>query len=133
MVTLLGCLLNLNGSRALIEGGVPLVVFAGDEAEMGKPIGSDLMQGTLTLPSLLLMDRYPKDNPVKRAFRTRRPKPELIVEAVNMVRNSDILDESYGVARDFRDRALKSLSALPSGPARSSLEDIAEYVLGRTS
>ncbi len=107
--------------------------FAGNEEEMGKPIGSDLMQGTLTLPSLILMERYPKDNPVKRAFRTRKPKPELIVEAVNMVRESDILDESYRVARDFRDRALKALSALPSGAARSSLEDIAEYVLDRRS
>jgi geranylgeranyl pyrophosphate synthase len=107
--------------------------FAGNEEEMGKPIGSDLMQGTLTLPSLILMERYPKDNPVKRAFRTRKPKPELIVEAVNMVRNSDILEESYRVARDFRDRALQSLSALPAGAGRSSLEDIAEYVLDRTA
>jgi geranylgeranyl pyrophosphate synthase len=107
--------------------------FAGNEEEMGKPIGSDLMQGTLTLPSLILMERYPKDNPVKRAFKTRKPKPELIVEAVNMVRNSDILEESYRVARDFRDRALGSLTALPAGAARSSLEDIAEYVLERNS
>ena len=49
--------------------------FAGDEEEMGKPIGSDLMQGTLTLPSLLLMDRYPKDNPIKKAFRRRSRSP----------------------------------------------------------
>ena len=48
--------------------------FAGEEEEMGKPIGSDLMQGTLTLPSLLLMERYPKDNPIKRAFRSKKPK-----------------------------------------------------------
>src|SRR5713101_7539224 len=29
--------------------------FIGDEEQMGKPVGSDLIQGTLTLPSLLLM------------------------------------------------------------------------------
>ena len=107
--------------------------FAGDEEEMGKPIGSDLMSGTLTLPSLILMERYPKDNPVKKAFRTKKPRPEHIVDAVNMVRNSDILEETYRVARDFRDRAVASLGALPSGPARRSLEDIATYVLERRS
>jgi geranylgeranyl pyrophosphate synthase len=48
-----------------------------------------------------------------------------------MVLNSDILNEVYGVARDFRDRALAALGTLPAGPARSSLEDIAEYVLER--
>ena len=105
--------------------------FAGDEEEMGKPIGSDLLQGTLTLPSLLLMDRYPKDNPIKKAFRTKKPKPEHVAEAVYMVLNSDILNESYAVARDFRDRALASLRTLPANDARSSLEDIAAWTLDR--
>jgi geranylgeranyl pyrophosphate synthase len=107
--------------------------FLGDEEEMGKPIGSDLMQGTLTLPSLLLMERYPRDNPIKRAFRSKKPKAEHIAEAVAMVRSSDILDESYRVARDFRDRAIGALATLPRDDARSSLEDIAEYVLERRS
>ena len=107
--------------------------FLGDEEEMGKPIGSDLMQGTLTLPSLLLMERYPRDNPIKRAFRSKKPKAEHIAEAVAMVRNSDILDESYRVARDFRDRGIAALATLPRDDARSSLEDIAEYVLDRRS
>jgi geranylgeranyl pyrophosphate synthase len=105
--------------------------FAGDEQEMGKPIGSDLMQGTLTLPSLILMERHPKDNPIKKAFRTRKPKTEHVAEAVYMVLNSDILNESYNVARDFRDRALTALRTLPDNPARAALEDIGEYVLDR--
>ncbi|MBF6599250.1 MAG: polyprenyl synthetase family protein [Dehalococcoidia bacterium] len=105
--------------------------FAGDEAEMGKPIGSDLMQGTLTLPSLLLMDRYPKDNPIKRAFRTRKPKEQHVAEAVSMVRNSDILNESYAVARDFRERALASVRGLPADDARASLEAIADWTIER--
>jgi geranylgeranyl pyrophosphate synthase len=107
--------------------------FAGDETEMGKPIGSDLMAGTLTLPSLLLMERYPKDNPIKKAFRSKRPRAEHVAEAVYMVLNSDILNETYAVARDFRDRALGALVTLPATDARATLEDIAAYVLERRS
>jgi geranylgeranyl pyrophosphate synthase len=105
--------------------------FAGDEEEMGKPIGSDLLQGTLTLPSLLLMERYPKDNPIKKAFRYRKPKEEFVAQAVRMVLDTDILDETYRVARDFRDRAVAALQALPRDEPRAALEDIAEYILDR--
>ena len=56
-----------------------------------------------------------------------------VAQAVAMVRSSDILDESYGVARDFRDRAIAALAGLPRDDARSSLGDIAEYVLERRS
>lgn len=107
--------------------------FSGDEEEMGKPIGSDLLQGTLTLPSLLLMERNPRDNPIRKAFRTKKPKPGHVAEAVRMVVESDILDEVYGVARDFRDKAVSSLAGLPATEARAALEDIADYILERRS
>ncbi|MDH5201457.1 MAG: polyprenyl synthetase family protein [Candidatus Bathyarchaeota archaeon] len=104
--------------------------FSGDEKEMGKPIGSDLMQGTLTLPSLLLMERSPKSNPIKRLFRDRRCTKHL-AEAILMVQNSDILEESYAVARDFAQSARAALEPLPDTPARHALSDITEYVLER--
>ena len=104
--------------------------FKGDEEEMGKPVGSDLLQGTLTLPSLLLMERYPGDNPVKRFFRHRR-SPRHLAEALDVVLNSGIIDECYRVAGDFRDRAQAALRALPMAAARESLAEIADYMLER--
>ncbi|OGO50133.1 MAG: hypothetical protein A2148_10875 [Chloroflexi bacterium RBG_16_68_14] len=104
--------------------------FEGDEEELGKPTGSDLMQGTLTLPALLLMERNPDDNPVKKLFRNKRRR-EHLAEAIFMIQNSDILDESYAVARDFRDRAVAVLEPLPGTPERAALVDIADYVIRR--
>ncbi len=106
--------------------------FTGDEKEMGKPIGSDLMQGTLTLPSLLLMERYPEDNPVKRLFGNRK-RGEHLAQAIDMIVNSDIISESYRIAHDFGDRAASALEPLPEAPARTSLAEISDYVLDRRS
>ncbi len=74
--------------------------LTGDEAEMGKPVGSDLMQGTLTLPALILMDRYPEDNPVQKFLAS--PSKELLAPAVEAIRGSDIPQESYEMARNVR-------------------------------
>lgn len=106
--------------------------FSGDEAQMGKPVGSDLLQGTLTLPSLLLMERMPRDNPVERLFQHRRSR-RYLAEAVEMVLNSGVLDECYRVAGEFRDRAQAALEAVPAGGARESLVDVADYVVQRKS
>jgi len=106
--------------------------FSGDEAEMGKPAGSDLMQGTLTLPALLLIERHPANNPVQRYFAGAR-RAESLRRSLAMIRESDILDESYAVACDFRDRALAALGSLPASGPKDSLREVAYWVTQRRS
>jgi octaprenyl-diphosphate synthase len=104
--------------------------FVGTEQELGKPAGSDLAQGTLTLPALILNERYPQDNPVKRLFQDRK-KVENIQLAIDQVRNSSIVDECYQVARDHCDEACRQVRKLPDGPSRQSLIDLADFVVIR--
>ncbi|HZP26863.1 MAG TPA: polyprenyl synthetase family protein [Dehalococcoidia bacterium] len=106
--------------------------FTGDETEMGKPVGSDLWQGTLTLPSLILMDRYPQDNPVTKLFGNRRRR-EHLDQAVTMVRESDIPGESFAMARSFCDKAREAISILPERPALETLLNLTDYILERSS
>ena len=104
--------------------------FVGTEEEMGKPVGSDLAQGTLTLPAMLLLERYPEDNPVRKVFQNRGG-PEDIRQAIELVRSSSIVPECYKVASDYCTRACRNLKLLPDNTSRQSLMDLADYVVER--
>ena len=101
--------------------------FTSTEEAMGKPVGSDLTQGTLTLPAMLLMERHPEDNPVKRLFETRDTKN--VALAIEMVRNSSIIEECYRTASEYCDKACRNLNSLPDNTSRQALLDLAEYVI----
>jgi len=115
--------------------------FSGDEDEMGKPVGSDLMNGTLTLPTLILIERHPASNPVEKFFAGGRNKDRDLQQAVEMVRESDILDEALAVAHDFRNKALTALeSPILAGintpaanEARRTMAGLAHFVTDRRS
>lgn len=110
--------------------------FTSTEKSMGKPIGSDLMQGTLTLPSMLILERYPGDNPVKRFFENRErlseeEKQDYIRQAQDMVGNSPIAEDCRRVASEYSQNACRHLEALPGGTHRRALAELASFVLMR--
>ena len=104
--------------------------FEGAEEIVGKPVGSDLANGVLTLPAIIAMERSPNDNPVRALF-VEPGDERRLAEAVAMVQDPAIIEESYECARSLCHRSLECLTELPRIPARDSLEEIVEYVLTR--
>jgi octaprenyl-diphosphate synthase len=120
--------LNLGISFQIVDD---IFDYIGTEQEMGKPVGSDLAQGTVTLPTMMLMERYTEDNPVKRIFRNEGDKGENIKEAIELVRRSKIVEDCYRIASEYSDRASCNLDRLPDTPSRQALYTMAEYVIKR--
>ncbi|OGN90256.1 MAG: hypothetical protein A2158_08595 [Chloroflexi bacterium RBG_13_46_14] len=101
--------------------------FTSTEEELGKPVGSDLTQGTITLPSLMIMEKYPEDNPIIKLFENKEGQAE-IDRAIEIVKNSTITDECYEIAEDFCRRACRDIKKLPECETRTCLEELANYM-----
>lgn len=104
--------------------------FVGSEKDLGKPVGADLAQGTVTLPAYKLLERYPEDNPLLKIAK-RENLDGNIKKVIQMVRGSGIIDECYKLAEDYCKTACRDLDKLPDKPAREALVALADYVVKR--
>jgi geranylgeranyl pyrophosphate synthase len=77
------------------------------------------------------MERFPGDNPVEKYF--ARPGKDRLAQAVKMISDLGIAEESYQMARDFCARANEAISVLPDGPDRQTLTELTDYILDRRS
>jgi len=107
--------------------------FVGDEASMGKPVGSDLRQGTITLPAIRLLEEDPENAIIRRIFDDGDASDATIREAVAVVNDSPGIAFALAEARRFARAAVDHLSELPDNASRRALENLSEYVIQRVS
>ena len=105
--------------------------FQGSEEEIGKPIGSDLAHGIMTLPAFIALERHPRDNPIEAYFNGHSEDEALLQKAVEMCSQPEIIDAAYSEASRRCDVARKALHTLPKTPSRQSLDDLLDYVVIR--
>ena len=104
--------------------------FTGDETRLGKPAGSDLRNGLITLPTLYFLERAASDSAVHRLLSGQRGA-EQVRAAVEAICTSDAIEHALGEARAYARQAQEALSPLPDNAARQTLHDLAEYVVER--
>lgn len=110
--------------------------FTSTEKAMGKPAASDLAQGTLTLPSMMLLERYPENNPVKALFVNHEHLSEVelhsyVKQSREIINNSSIAEDCRKIAAEYCGRAINSLDNLPPGKTRRALEELCTFILSR--
>ena len=105
--------------------------FVATEEEVGKPVGNDLKQGTVTLPLMLALKDPDVDGRLERILHKPRLSDADYAEVVLIVRGSRGIDASLEHAKTFSERARAELQVFPSSPEREALEELTRFVVGR--
>lgn len=101
--------------------------FTSTDEELGKPAGSDFIQGNITLPVLYARRDPAVYSKLKTAVGKEMTDRERI-EIVELIRNSPALQEAKALSDRYLEKALDELSHLPKGPANKTMRKIALFI-----
>ena len=100
------------------------------DKELGKPAGSDLLNGHLTLPVL-----YIKDHPVFKPYLERAFDGTLTdnerEEMLSFIRKSGAIEKAEAVSELYIQKALDEIRSLPDGAAKKAFTRIAAFIGNR--
>jgi octaprenyl-diphosphate synthase len=123
---------NLGVAFQLID---EVLDFTATEEILGKPVGNDLREGKVTLPTILALK---KCTPAERQL-VETVVRESAYESVPLSAIQELLDK-YGTIKAVRSRALKyaetaasQLQDLPESPCKRALLSVTEMVVDRES
>ncbi len=100
--------------------------FTADQSNLGKPVGSDLRQGTYTLPLFYYLEQDGQGRQATELLQTN------IDDLIQAIRTSPAIEASKTEARRFVKTAQDALAIFPDTVYRRTLWNLADYVIERS-
>ncbi len=105
--------------------------FTGEQATVGKPIGSDLLNGLVTLPALFYAAAHPDDDDIRSLADGGWANRERMGRLVEAIRRTDLVKLAMAEAHQHVERALRTLEGFEPSPEREALENLARFIVDR--
>lgn len=107
--------------------------FIGEEDQLGKPAGSDLKQGNITLPVLYALQDDQRRPDIISFLQSSPNSGEQWRYALDLVIGSDGIERSKRLSAHYMQKAYQTLEALPNVYAKHALIEVANYMTRRQS
>jgi geranylgeranyl pyrophosphate synthase len=105
--------------------------FTGEQTEVGKPVGSDLLQGLVTLPAIYYAEDHLDDPDVICLAGGSYSELERMGHLVQKVRLSSGVERSLQEAQEYCEKSIQCLAGMPAGIENQALHDLARYIVTR--
>ncbi len=105
--------------------------FIGDQSTVGKPIGSDLLNGLVTLPAIYFAEAHQYDDDILSLPDGGWKDTARVQRLVDAIRESPAISQSLEEAQNSISRALNALGIAPACPEKDALEDLAKFIVDR--
>ncbi len=105
--------------------------FNGEQSAVGKPLGSDLLNGMVTLPAIYYAELNPEDQDVLSLSNGGWTNHENMARLVEKIRESSCTKKAMVEADRHIDQALNCLENLEPSAERDALENLAKYIVDR--
>jgi geranylgeranyl pyrophosphate synthase len=104
--------------------------YTGEAAETGKPTGTDLRQGLITLPAICYHQEHPKDADMNAVLDGRLEQADF-GRLLQAIRKSSAIERARTIAKEYAEKAASILSRLPAGPHRDALNKLTLVAVDR--
>ncbi|MFF2016325.1 polyprenyl synthetase family protein [Paenibacillus sp. NPDC058177] len=108
-----------------------LLDLSGTEKQIGKPPGSDMRQGNITLPVIYSLEDERLRLPLLEELDAIRKGQRGVGRAIDLILSGEGITRAEDLASRYIEKALTALEALPNNKTKRSLRDIAFFVTGR--
>jgi heptaprenyl diphosphate synthase len=106
--------------------------FTGDEKTLGKPAGSDLRQGNVTLPVIYALKHLPAaERKEIEVFLSSKGRAQLKPSILDIVIQTGGNEFTLDLSKRYLNKALQELEKLPSVQEQSLLKKLAEFIVSR--
>ena len=105
--------------------------FTGDQSTVGKPIGSDLLNGLITLPAIYFAEANPRNADIQSLPEGGWKDTARVQRLVDAIRQSRAVEQAMNEARQAVSRALSALEDAPASPEKEALENLAKFIVDR--